>query len=74
MLTVQQVADRYQVSTDTVRAWIHAGDLDAIDVSNGKVPQYRVAEPWLEKFEHGRKRRKPAKPVKVAAGRKNFLE
>lgn len=42
LLTPPQVAQRYGVSPDTVRAWIASGDLRAVNVGKGKRPRYRV--------------------------------
>jgi excisionase family DNA binding protein len=42
MLTPPEVAQRYGVSPDTVRAWITSGDLRAVNISRAKRPRYRV--------------------------------
>ena len=42
MLTPPQVARRYGVSPDTVRAWIASGELRAVNVGKGKRPRHRV--------------------------------
>ena len=44
--TVQEVADRLQVSEATVRHWIRDGELRAIDIGKG----WRVADKDLELF------------------------
>jgi transposase len=52
-LTVQQIADRLNVSKDTVRRWIRRGDLKAADLSANSAsekPRWRVLETDLVKF------------------------
>jgi excisionase family DNA binding protein len=50
MLTPPEVARRYGVSPDTVRAWIVAGDLRAVSVGKGHRARYRVPADALEEF------------------------
>jgi excisionase family DNA binding protein len=54
LLTVAQVADRMQVHPETVRGWIRAGELVAIDIGN----EYRIS---LEDFNDFLQRRKTKK-------------
>ena len=55
-LTVPQIAERFAVDPDCVRAWIKSGALVAIDVSRvkGKLPRWRVTPQALEQFEQAR--------------------
>ena len=56
-LTVAEVAKQLRVSAETVRAWIRAGELDAIDV--GKYLIYPAdLEEFKERRRTGRKRRR----------------
>ena len=56
-LTVEEVAKQLRVSAETVRAWIRAGELDAIDV--GKYLIYPAdLEDFKERRRTGRKRKK----------------
>jgi excisionase family DNA binding protein len=56
-LTVGEVAKKLRVSAETVRAWIRAGELDAIDV--GKYLIYPAdLEDFKERRRTGRKRRR----------------
>ena len=56
-LTVEEVAKQLRVSAETVRAWIRAGDLDAIDV--GKYLIYPAdLEDFKERRRTGRKRKR----------------
>ena len=54
MLTLTQVAERFDVSPETVSAWIRSGELAAVNVSAGKVPRYRIEEQDLERFLQSR--------------------
>ncbi len=47
-LTVAEVASRLQVSTETVRRWIRAGELPVLDL--GGKAGYRIREDVLEEF------------------------
>lgn len=60
--TPPEVARRYGVAPETVRAWIAAGELDAIDVSDRSTsrPRYRISREALAAFE--RRRAAVAKP------------
>lgn len=47
--TVREVADRLKVSEATVRQWIRAGDLRAIDIGKG----WRIADRDFDAFLEG---------------------
>lgn len=49
-LTTGQAAARIGASTQYVRSLIHAGHLDAINISKGPRPRFRVAEASVIKF------------------------
>ena len=58
-LTVSEVAERFQVSRNTVGRWVRAGLLSAIDVSpNSKIgshrPSWRIRSDNLESFVESR--------------------
>ena len=56
-LTVEEVAKQLRVSAESVRAWIRAGELDAIDV--GKYLIYPAdLEDFKERRRTGRKRKR----------------
>lgn len=44
--TVKQLAERLEVSEATVRLWIKAGELRAIDIGKG----WRIADTDLDRF------------------------
>lgn len=61
--SVQQVADRYGVSLHTVLAWIHRGELRAVNVSRkpgAKRPSWRITAGALGQFELARTPGPPA--------------
>ncbi len=63
-LTVREIARRFRVGQDKVRAWIKAGDLAAINTSAtlcGK-PRYVVTPDALFAFEQRRSVAPPKKP------------
>ncbi len=66
-LTPPEVAERYRVSPDKVRAWILAGQLRAVDVSSkpgiGR-PRWRVSPSDLIAFENSRTVSAPVKPAR----------
>jgi excisionase family DNA binding protein len=77
MLTPPQVAKRYGVSPDTVRAWIASGALRAVDVGRGRRARYRVPADALKESDakrpakvtpeappQRRRRRKPELPFR----------
>ena len=52
MLSPPEVAQRYGVSPDTVRRWIAAGQLPAVNVGQGqRRPRYRVSAEGLKEFD-----------------------
>lgn len=57
VLTVQQTAREWHVNEHVVLAYIHAGDLDAVDVSRvpgvGR-PRWRIRRSAIEAFEQAR--------------------
>jgi hypothetical protein len=68
-LTVLDVAKRYRVSPDKVRAWIRRGEIKAVNVAAnlcGK-PQLRVTQESLAEFE---RLRSAAVPTPEAPGRR----
>jgi excisionase family DNA binding protein len=48
-LTVPQVAEELQVTVDTVRRWIRAGELPAL-LTGGQKTGYRIARADLDAF------------------------
>ena len=73
-LTVSEVAERFQVSRNTVGRWVRAGLLSAIDVSpNSKVgahrPSWRIRSDNLENFVESRVSA-PRPPPKATPRRK----
>ena len=54
LYTTREVADRLQVSVETVRDWIASGQLTAIDL--GGRTGYRITKPDLEAFMQSRKK------------------
>jgi excisionase family DNA binding protein len=74
--TVQDVAERYGVSTMTVANWIAAGHIAAVNVARATATQgarWRISEESLNAFEAARAgvqpvrrtRRKKARPANV---------
>ena len=58
MLTVAAVAECFGVTQATVLAWIHAGELKAVNVSRSpgaKRPRWRVTQAALAAFETARR-------------------
>lgn len=51
-LTTGQAASRIGATPQYVRELIRAGRLQAIDISNGGRPSFRVSEASVEKFLH----------------------
>jgi excisionase family DNA binding protein len=52
--TARQVAQRLGVSLKTVLAWIHAGELKAVNVGrtpHGRKPRWRISQAALDAFE-----------------------
>ena len=63
----KDVAARYGVKIDTVRRWIHSGELAAIDVSSKQgstKPRFVVSAAGLAEFEARRAVQKPVKQEK----------
>jgi hypothetical protein len=60
-LTVRDVAARYRVSPDEVRAWIRRGELAAINTADAKCgkPRFVITPEALERFERGRSAAQP---------------
>jgi excisionase family DNA binding protein len=69
MLTPREIAERYRVSEDKIRAWIARGELRAFNVANrqGGRPRWRIHRADLELFEA---RRTPGRPVVRAPKRR----
>jgi hypothetical protein len=65
-LTVREVARRYRVSTDRVRAWIKRGEMIALNTADvrSRKPQFVVMPEALERFERGRVATAPPAPPK----------
>jgi hypothetical protein len=63
-LTVADVARRYRVSPDKMRAWIKRGELLAINISSTRCgrPRYVVTADALAAFEAARSAAPPPKP------------
>lgn len=50
-LTPPEIAEQFGVKADTVRNWIKAGDLKAVNVANkGRRPAFKVSRQWLDEF------------------------
>jgi len=62
MLTVQAVADEFFVDQERVLAWIHAGELQALDVASpgSRRPRWRILRTALDEFMTARRNKKPA--------------
>jgi len=59
-LTVADVAARYRVSPDKVRAWIARGELAAVNTSSCRKPRWVVSPDAITAFEKKRGTRAPA--------------
>lgn len=55
--TTKEIAQRYGVTTTSVRVWIRRGELPAIQIGNS----YRIKQSDLELFEQRRRRLIPSK-------------
>jgi hypothetical protein len=69
-LTVREVARRFRVSPDKVRAWITRGELAAINTATalcGK-PRFVILPDALNAFERGRQAGPPPKPPRRRKG------
>ncbi len=51
LLTVDEVASELKIKPETVRTWIRAGELDAVDLGR----EYRIYRVDLNKFLQSRK-------------------
>jgi hypothetical protein len=74
-LTVAEVARRYRVSPDKIRAFIKRGELAAINTAMalcGK-PRWVITPDALARFEKSRSAGSPAKPARRRK-RKNFVD
>jgi excisionase family DNA binding protein len=72
-LTPPQVAKRYGVSPDTVRRWIEAGELKAVNIASKKAtrPRHRIEPEALAEFDRKRMAKTlPAKPETKRRSRK----
>lgn len=65
-LTVADVARRYRVSPDKVRAWIRRGELRAVNTAVVACarPRFVVLPEALAEFERGRAAGPPPKPAR----------
>jgi excisionase family DNA binding protein len=57
------------IDDETVLAWIHSGQLPAVNVSkkpNGKRPTYRISQSALGRLLIGRQTQSPSKPAATA--------
>ncbi len=73
MLTVKEVAERYGIDAQQVRAWIHSGELVAIDLSkkpHSRRPTWRISEMALEDFEAARTKEAAEKRRRIRPSRK----
>lgn len=52
-MTVAEIADQLRVSEETVRRWVRAGELPALNIGGPKAG-YRIRAADLEKFFQGR--------------------
>jgi hypothetical protein len=75
--TPEDLAPRYRVSADKVRAWIKAGKLKAVNTADAKVgkPRYVVLPEHLAEFERARSAAPTPKPPrrKRQSGAKDFF-
>jgi excisionase family DNA binding protein len=62
--TVAEIARRYRVGEDKVRAWIARGELRAINTAGSLCgrPRYVILPEALAEFERGRQAGPPPKP------------
>jgi hypothetical protein len=75
-LTVADVAARYRVSPDKVRAWIRRGELAAVNTADrlcGK-PRFVVTEEALAAFEQSRNAAVPAPPKRHRDRKQTFVD
>jgi transposase-like protein len=64
--TVADVARRYRVGEDKVRAWVRRGELAAVNVASSLCarPQLRITPEALAAFERGRSTAPPPRPAR----------
>ncbi len=64
--TVADLAKRYRVSPDKVRAWIRRAELRAVNTADRRCarPRFVVSPEALAEFERGRQAATPPKPAK----------
>lgn len=75
--TVRDISERYGVGLHTVLAWIHSGELRAINVgrtASGKKARWRVTEEALSAFELRRSSTPPPKPVRRSRRTSHVIE
>lgn len=62
MLSPPKIAKRFGVKADTVRSWIHSGELRAINVapSGSTKPSFRVSDEAIAEFQLKRGTQPPA--------------
>jgi excisionase family DNA binding protein len=63
-LTVREVARRYRVGEEKVRAWVKRGELGAIDTGTPCRPRYVILPHHLDALEDARRVRPAPKPVR----------
>ena len=71
MYTVEDLCQRYSVTSHTVLQWIHSGQMVAVNVGRqpgARKPRWRVTEASLEAFEAARASRES--PGRVRAPRR----
>lgn len=73
---VQQVAERFDINENKVLAWIGSGELEAVDVSQGKGgrPRWRIHIDAIERFELNRRSIKPIPSRPVRQRKTNIVE
>jgi len=62
-LSPSAVAKRYGISADKVLAWIHSGELSAVNVAQSRSgrPRWRITPEAIEQFERSRANTPPPK-------------
>lgn len=75
-LTVADIARRYRISPDKVRAWIRRGELAAINTSDRRCarPRFVVPPDCLAAFERGRQAATPDAPRPRQKKRTNVID
>lgn len=54
LLTIQEVAERYQVSRETVARWVRSGDMSGINLGTASRQILRFHPDELARFERSR--------------------